>query len=425
MNFKQTAAVLAASSLALGLAGCGKGLATAPGMTKGGFAYNAAAKRKAEKGGKWTVLIHLAGENNLYRFALEDLNEMEAGLPENGNVDVYVLFDGIKNGDSCIYKIKRDPGGMNTTIISEKVANDVIPSNNEIDSGSVEVVKKFVTWAGKNVAADHTMIGYWDHGSGIFHGAPNPLTKGFGWDDNGTNLETNDLGPLGNAFKSASGKPFAIVGFDACLMAHGEIAYQMAGTADYLVASEELEPGKGWDYKTWLASASRNTTPAAFASNLVDSYIKSYGPGGWQSSGRDEVTLSALDVNAFNGNVVPALNEFVSAANASMSSNKSAFQAARAKAQTFYNRDCADLGSFLGNVKANVKDAKVAAATAKLDAAYKSSIVREGHSNHFPGATGTVLYFPTPSQNINSSYGQADKIAFAATAWKDFLKNYR
>ena len=40
-------------------------------------------------------------------------------------------------------------------------------------------------------------------------------------------------------------------------------------------------------------------------------------------------------------------------------------------------------------------------------------------------ATGTVLYFPTPSQNINSSYGQSDKIAFAATAWKDFLKNYR
>ena len=425
MNFKRTAAVIAASTLVLGLAGCGKGIATAPGMTKGGFAYNAAAKRKTERGGKWTVLIHLAGENNLYRFALEDLNEMEAGLPENGNLDVYVLFDGIKNGDSCVYKIKRDPGGMNTTIISEKVPAPFIPANNEIDSGDVKVVNAFVDWAGKNVAGDHTMIGFWDHGSGIFHGATNPITKGFGWDDNGTNLETSDLTQLGATFRAASGKPFAIVGFDACLMAHGEIAYQLKGNADYLVSSEELEPGKGWDYKTWLASASRSTTPAAFASNLVDSYIKSYGPGGWQSSGRDEVTLSAIDINAFNGNVVPALNEFVSAANASMSSNKAAFQAARAKAQVFYNRDCADLGSFLGNVKSNVKDQGVSAATAKVQAAYQTAIVREGHSNHFPGATGAVLYFPTPSQNINPSYGQTSKIAFAATAWKDFLKNYR
>ena len=123
MNFKQTAAFLAASTLLLSVAGCGKVPGMAQGASKVGMSYNAAAKRKAEKNGSWTVLIHLAGENNLYRFALEDLNEMEAGIPEAGNVNVYVLFDGIKDGDSCVYKIKRDPGGMNTTIVSEKVAN--------------------------------------------------------------------------------------------------------------------------------------------------------------------------------------------------------------------------------------------------------------------------------------------------------------
>lgn len=427
MNFKQTAAFLAASTLLLSVAGCGKVPGMAQGASKVGMSYNAAAKRKAEKNGSWTVLIHLAGENNLYRFALEDLNEMEAGIPEAGNVNVYVLFDGIKDGDSCVYKIKRDPGGMNTTIVSEKVANDFIPASNEIDSGDVKMVSSFVKWAGANTKADHTMIGYWDHGSGIFHGQPNPITKGFGWDDKGTNLETADLTGLCNDFKAASGKPFAVVGFDACLMAHGEIAYQMKGGADYLVASEELEPGKGWDYKTWLASASNaaGTTPSAFASTLVDSYIASYGPGGWQSSGRDQVTLSALDINAYAANVVPAMNAFVGAANAGMAANKAALQAARANAQVFYNRDCADVGSFLANVKSGAADATVKAAATTYEAAYKSSIVREGHSNHFPKATGSVLYFPTPSQNINGSYGDASKIAFAATEWKAFLKNYR
>ncbi|MEB3328414.1 MAG: clostripain-related cysteine peptidase, partial [Candidatus Sericytochromatia bacterium] len=349
MNFKRSAALLASSTMVLGLAGCGTNFVPASGLTKRSFAYNAAAKRRAEKGGKWAILVHLAGENNLYRFALEDLNEMEAGIPTDGSVEVYVFFDGIKNGDSAVYKIKRD-SGMNSTIISEKVPVPFIPASNEVDSGDPKVVAAFIDWAGRNVQADHTMVSFWDHGSGIFHGAPNPITKGFGWDDNGTNLETADLTMLGNTFRAAAGKPLSIVGFDACLMAHGEIAYQLRGNADYLVASEELEPGAGWDYKGWLTALGKlsDKTPAAVGATLVDTYHASYPPGGSQSSGRDDTTLSLVDINAFTANVVPALNEFVSTAVAAMGSEKVALQGARAKAQTFYNRDCADLGSFLG-----------------------------------------------------------------------------
>ncbi|MEB3223630.1 MAG: clostripain-related cysteine peptidase [Candidatus Sericytochromatia bacterium] len=426
MNFKRSAALLASSTLVLGLAGCGSNFASAPGMTKRGLAYNAAAKRRAEKGGKWAILVHLAAENNLYRFALEDLNEMEAGIPTDGSVDVYVFFDGIKNGDSCVYKIKRD-SGMNGNIISEKIPVPFIPASNEVDSGDPKVVAAFVDWAGKNVKADHTMISFWDHGSGIFHGAPNPITKGFGWDDNGTNLETSDLTLIGNTFRAAAGKGFDILGFDACLMAHGEIAYQVKGNADYLVASEELEPGAGWDYKGWLTAVGKlaEKTPAAVGSALVDTYHASYQPGGSQSSGRDDTTLSLVDVNALTANVVPALNEFVTSAVAAMGSEKAALQGARSKAQTFYNRDCADLGSFLGNVKASTRDKALSAATSKLDAAYRSAIVREAHSADNAGATGLVLYFPTPTQSINGSYGDPAKIAFADTAWGKFLKAYR
>ncbi|MEB3198311.1 MAG: clostripain-related cysteine peptidase [Candidatus Sericytochromatia bacterium] len=425
MNFKRSASILAAATLLL--AGCGTQMGPKVGLTKRPFTYNAAAKRKAEKGGTWAILVHLAAENNLYRFALEDLNEMEAGLPADGSVEIYVLFDGIKNGDSAVLKVKRD-SGMNGNIISEKLSvPSVIPANNEIDSGDVKVVTRFLEWAGQNVKADHTMVSFWDHGSGIFHGAPNPITKGFGWDDNGSNLETADLTTLGAAYKTASGKNFSIVGFDACLMAHGEIAYQVKDSADYLVASEELEPGAGWDYRGWLNAVAKleAKTPAAVGSALVDTYHASYQPGGSQSSGRDDTTLSLVDVAAWTNNVVPALNEFSQVAIEGMAANKQAFQGARSKAQTFYNRDCADLGSFLANVKANVRDQKVAAAANKLDATYRTAIVREAHSADNAGATGLVLYFPTPSQNINGAYGDPARIAFAATSWKDFLKNYR
>lgn len=429
MNFKRTAALVATTTTVLAAAGCGvnPGAATLNGMNAKAGTYNAAAKRSREKGGTWTILVHMAAENNLYRFGLEDLNEMEAGLPEGSDVNVYVLFDGIKNGDSAIYHVKRDTG-MNGNIVSE-VVNDngaVIPASHEIDSGDVKVATKFVQWAAKNAPADHTFLGYWDHGSGLFSAGGATITKGFGWDDGGSHMNTWDLTTIAGAFHQAAGKPLAAVGFDACLMGHVEIGYQLKGNADYLVASEELEPGKGWDYTGWLKRVgASDKTPAAVASALVDSYGASYAPGGSQTSGRDAATLTATDVNALNNNVVPALDAFVGAVSKDLSANKAALQAARSKAQTFYNKDCADLGSFLANVKSTVKSADVTRASDNLAAAYKSAIVRETHTSGFPGATGLVLYFPTPQQRVNPVYADPSKIAFGATSWTQFLNNYR
>ena len=429
MNFKRTAALVAATTTVLAAAGCGTVGNTLTGATAKVGTYNAAAKRKAEKDGSWTILIHMGAENNLYRFGLADMNEIEAGLPEGADVNVYVLFDGIKQGDSAIYKMKRDAAGLNGNIISEKVhAPDVIPASNEIDSGSVETAYACVMWAAKNAPATHTFYGFWDHGSGIFQNAPNPITKGIVWDDGtGNHMSTADIGTIAKTFKAAAGKNLAIMGFDACLMAHGEIVYQTAGNLDYMVASEELEPGAGWDYAAWLNAVGKldKKTPAAVGSALVDTFHASYQPGGSQTSGRDQTTLSLVDVHAFNQNVVPALNNFVSAATRSMDAEKAMFQAARAKAQVFYNKDCADIGSFLANVKSTTRNVEVAKAAESLNAAYAGTIVREAHTKHFPGATGLVLYFPTPTQRINAIYNDPSKIAFAKTGWKDFLQSYR
>ena len=46
-----------------------------------------------------------------------------------------------------------------------------------------------------------------------------------------------------------------LLGFDACLMATYEVASTLAPRADLLLASQEFEPGHGWDY-TALEAAS-------------------------------------------------------------------------------------------------------------------------------------------------------------------------
>lgn len=48
-----------------------------------------------------------------------------------------------------------------------------------------------------------------------------------------------------------------LLGFDACLMATYETASAMAPLADRMLASQELEPGHGWDYRV-LSNVAEN-----------------------------------------------------------------------------------------------------------------------------------------------------------------------
>ena len=59
---------------------------------------------------------------------------------------------------------------------------------------------------------------------------------------------------------------FAFIGFDACLMATVETANMLVPHADYMFASEETEPGYGWDYTEIAGFMESN--PTAIQQNL-------------------------------------------------------------------------------------------------------------------------------------------------------------
>lgn len=411
---------LTASTLILGLVGCGVSY-TGPQIGNGKSSYLA----KNRAGAKWTVLVHMAAENNLYSAGLKDLNEMEAAI-NSDEVNLLVLFDGMKDGDSTIYKIKKDTG-MNSTIVSEKI-NGVIPT--EINSGDPTVLAKVMEWTAKTYPAQHTMMAVWNHGSGIFtQTSPNALSRGFAWDDKGSNMNTKDLSNvILPAFAKAAGQPLDILSFDACLMAHVEIGYQAKGLANYLVASEETEPGDGWDYQAWVGALSKNPsmTPAQLGSTMVDGYLASYKAGGSQAGGREQaVTLSCTDINALNETLVPAINDFAQTAMDNMAANKAALQAARGKTMSFYSSDCGDLGTFVKAVQADAAiGANIKEAAKGVENALAKTIVKGGGLGRYAGATGLVVYFPRPTQYMNAKYTNANEIAYANEKWAPFLKAY-
>ena len=69
--------------------------------------------------------------------------------------------------------------------------------------------------------------------------------------------------------KRQTGRDIDVLGFDACLMNMIEIAYQLRGTAQVVVGSEELEPGDGWPYDRVLETLAATPTisPAELAAH--------------------------------------------------------------------------------------------------------------------------------------------------------------
>ena len=164
------------------------------------------------------------------------------------------------------------------------------------DSCSPETLAQFMRFCDGNYPADHRILILWDHGSGA---------AGFGYDSifsSGLSLE--DLrGAFEAVYAPDTAAPaYDIIGFDACLMASAEVAHSLDGFAEYLVASEELEPGDGWDYGAWLRAmtddASMNAAQVGRA--IADSYIDYYmtfNANLGSLIGNQEVTMSVTDVH--------------------------------------------------------------------------------------------------------------------------------
>ncbi len=81
----------------------------------------------------------------------------------------------------------------------------------------------------------------WDHGGGPMGGY-------------GVDYLFGDMLSMAELVQALDDSPFgpdnklAFLGFDACMMSSVEVAWLLQDYAEYLIASEELEPGSGWDY---------------------------------------------------------------------------------------------------------------------------------------------------------------------------------
>lgn len=151
--------------------------------------------------------------------------------------------------------------------------------------GDLSTLGDFLKWGVKSYPADKYMTVFWKHGDGSLTGVEF---------DELYNNDSLSLNELAQGLEMAETK-FEIIGFDACLMATLENAAAIAPYVKYMVASEEYEPGGGFDYKSWGEYLSENSAcdGSELGKNICDSYMEKC-----TSTGDDDMaTLSVVDLS--------------------------------------------------------------------------------------------------------------------------------
>ncbi len=302
---------------------------------------------------KWTVLVYMDGDNNLSRYSSKDIREMMATGSDDA-MNIVVLWDNDPDQDA------QGAAQRHGYYYVERGGVTLVKDTGEVNMGAPETAKDFIAYAVKNFPAKHYLWVWWNHGGAVDRAA---LMKGVCWDDtdSGDHLTEAEQKDIMKYFKKKAGKKIDIVGFDACLMAMAEIAYQYKDVASYLVASEQSEPGDGWDYSFLSTIRSNPSLSARSVAKQVLAYYKKYYTG----QNEEDVTMSVLYL-AHAGALARALDDFATAAQSGGISAATYRTLSKGLPMFgFYNdgdRNCYFTKDLYGYLKAVEESAKVPAA---------------------------------------------------------------
>jgi len=373
----------------------------------------------------YTVLIYLNGtdlesaydtyDNTFAGNGTKDLNEMIAGYKAGAGVNVIVQTGGTQKWANDFVSASETQRFKLTAAGFELVES--MPNQN---MGYKKTLSDFIVWGNRNYPAKRSALILWNHGAG-------PV-NGYGHDElfEGDSLHLEELeGALKDA-KAITKKNFEVLGFDACLMASVEVADIVKDYAKYLVASEELEPGHGWNYKNILMTLTTN--PAIEGKELATVIVDSYYQHAIDNNSASDITLSVIDLSNVD-NVLVALEVLIEEAALKLEDEVFFYEFAKSAltAKSFGGNteqqgytDIIDMKSFANHLMANQEtNAQL------LIEAIDKAVIYKVEGTFQSDTSGLSIYFPYRDQDFyEENMKLYNKTSFSPT-YKAFLKNFR
>lgn len=233
--------------------------------------------------GKRTIMIYMVGSDleSKYVAASTDINEMINSDADFENINILIYTGGAKKWHN-----EDIPSDKNAIFKVTEEGLEKLEEYDIADMGDPESLTFFLDYGYENFKAGSYSLILWDHGGGPIYG--------YGLDEyNKTNaLSLLELKKALAKSEFSADNKLEFIGFDACLMSTAEIAFVLSDYADYMIASQEVEPGDGWDYK-FLSEIKKGTSTYDMGKIIVDYYSDYYSN---KLSGKG-ISLSLLKLN--------------------------------------------------------------------------------------------------------------------------------
>lgn len=398
-------------------------------------------KAKIQRSGKasWTVMVYMAGDNNLDGAALRDIAEM-ARVGSTKDVNVLVQIDRLEDRKTRRFLITKGGG----------YERDCLETFGETNTGDPKVLEDFLLWSTERYPAERYFLTLWNHGSGWWeeagsrvaarripdarlrcsatrsslfcHKADTPdrtAHRSICYDDTsgGDALDNRELKDVLTRGCTVIGKKIDILGMDACLMTMVEVAWQLRDFVEVLVGSEIEEPNDGWPYAEilqFLTTKPKSKTHIV-AKEVVKQYVASYRDEG------ETVTQSAINTAAIV-EIIKALNPLAAELLSDFDKNRNLVQWAWERTPKFYDDNYLDLYAFARKLRskdrARLREKADTLITALRIGNTKSILCQGKLGWEVTGTKGLSIYFPAVS--INPAYRGLD---FADDCrWADFLE---
>ena len=326
--------------------------------------------KKNYENGTYTLMIYMCGSNLESRSgsATKNIAEMlTAEMPESTKVIIQTggankwRDYGISASHSSRYELK------NGSLV-------LIEQNPNVNMGLSSSLEAFLLWGEENYPAEHQSVILWDHGGGSMKGVCN---------DEQFYNDSLSLPEMQSAFDAAykvRGRTYEFIGFDACLMATYDVACILEPYADYMIASEELEPSSGWDYKTLVSRLGADS----FYTDLLNAYAE-------KQSEKATYTLSAIDLSK-----IVRANAVIAEIAQQIHYNIGYVGKALSEGKEFGSKGAGGSGS-------NLFDLGLMADSLGIGYNFDGFITTVNGSAH-EDATGMSLYFPTEQEQLIDEY---------------------
>lgn len=206
-----------------------------------------------------------------------DLEEMISAMPTDGGMSVAVLTGGaaewhtdIPSDRNCLWEVTSGE----LKLVEEYEAQNM---------GDRKTFSDFLQRGTELFPAERYALILWDHGGGPLSG----VCFDERFDMDALCLEEIEDGLRDSPFAR---QKLLFIGFDACLMASIETACAIAPYAEVMIASQEPEPGAGWDY-AFLPELAQVTDGEEAGEVLIRTYAAS------QTESLSPISLSCLDLS--------------------------------------------------------------------------------------------------------------------------------